>query len=372
VQHGDIHSEQVGVISGAFHGVGSAIVRGAAVHRLDGIGVVLGILIVADAFHDASVNASTIHLVQQGGALELDSTGAVGQIDHGVGLQRVPDHLGSVVAAQGSGHVDGLDACIQAGSHSVGVDVDRPHGIVLVAFLHGIITQGHQQHLSQLGAGDVAGGSEAVAAHTGDDAPGGAVLDVLVGPGIGGAEHVVVGRLGGLLDGVSAAVQHSADHLGSLATLDVFGRLEAAVLVPVDDAQRRGHINGFGILDLILIRERRPSAHDHDRQQHSHTEHQAQNLLLGEMLAPQAPPSIFPTAFPLGSHGNCPIKTHHLPPNRAGGGRNGVFSPWTTEGHTSMITGRIMGFRLVFLYRYRDISPLMADLMVAQSTMPRT
>src|SRR5699024_4577634 len=36
VQHGDIHSEQVGVISGAFHGVGSAIVCGAAVHRLDG------------------------------------------------------------------------------------------------------------------------------------------------------------------------------------------------------------------------------------------------------------------------------------------------------------------------------------------------
>src|SRR5699024_1317177 len=106
-------------------------------------------------------------------------------------------------------------------------------------------------HLSQLGAGDVAGGGEAVAAHTGDDATGGAVLDVLVGPGIDRAEHVVIGRLGGLLDGVSAAVQHSADHLGSLATLDVFGRLEAAVLVPVDDAQRRGHINGFGILDLI-------------------------------------------------------------------------------------------------------------------------
>ena len=37
----------------------------------------------------------------------------------------------------------------------------------------------------------------------------------------------------------------------------------------------------------------------------------------------------------------------------------------------SIITGRIMGLRLVFLYRYRDISPFMADLMVAQSLMLR-
>ena len=150
----------------------------------------------------------------------------------------------------------------------------------------------------------IAGGSEAVAANTGDDAPGGTVLDVLIGPGIVAVQHVDVGRLVCLLDGVSATVQHSADHLCSFTALNVVGRPEAVVLVPVDDAQRRGHINGFGILDLILIRERRPSAHDHDRQQHSHAEHQAQNLLQGKPLLPQALPPVFPTGFPLGSHGN--------------------------------------------------------------------
>ena len=148
----------------------------------------------------------------------------------------------------------------------------------------------------------IVGGGEAVAANTGDDAPGGTVLDVLIGPGIVAVQHVDVGRLVCLLDGVPAAVHHSADHLCSFTALNVVGRPEAVVLVPVDDAQRRGHINGFGILDLILIRERRPSAHDHDRQQHSHAEHQAQNLLLGASLGFQGVSLRFPTGFPFSSH----------------------------------------------------------------------
>ena len=74
------------------------------------------------------------------------------------------------------------------------------------------------------------------------------------------------------------------------------------ILVPADDVQRRARINGLGVLDLVLIRERRPGAHDHDRQHHSHTEHQAQNLLLGELLAPQCFAPQFPTDFTRRSH----------------------------------------------------------------------
>ena len=59
---------------------------------------------------------------------------------------------------------------------------------------------------------------------------------------------------------------------------------------------------GVGAFDLVLIRERRPGAHDHDRQHHSHTEHQAQNLLLGELLIPQCFAPQFPTDFPRRSH----------------------------------------------------------------------
>ena len=36
-----------------------------------------------------------------------------------------------------------------------------------------------------------------------------------------------------------------------------------------------------------------------------------------------------------------------------------------------MMTGRIMGLRLVFLYRKLEISPLTAPLMAAQSVMCR-
>ena len=81
-----------------------------------------------------------------------------------------------------------------------------------------------------------------------------------------------------------AAVEGHADHLGDLRPLNVALRMIRTILVPADDVQRRARINGLGVLDLVLIRERRPGAHDHDRQHHSHTEHQAQNLLLGELL----------------------------------------------------------------------------------------
>ena len=84
--------------------------------------------------------------------------------------------------------------------------------------------------------------------------------------------------------GLLAAVQGHADHLADLGPLNVPFGLIGPVRIPADDVQRRARINGLGVLDLVLIRERRPGAHDHDRQHHSHTEHQAQNLLLRELL----------------------------------------------------------------------------------------
>ena len=75
------------------------------------------------------------------------------------------------------------------------------------------------------------------------------------------------------------AVERHADHLSDLRALDVPFRVERTILIAADDVQCRARIDSLGVLDLVLIRERRPGAQDHDREHHSHTEHQAQNLL---------------------------------------------------------------------------------------------
>ena len=281
VQDLDVHSEQVSVVSGGLEGVivppTNDVSRAVALFHI--VGVDLGILIVGDVGQDAAVEAiiGAESGLQQGVA-GLDGLASQGVTD-GLSLQGVPDHLGGVVTGQSGVHVDALDAGIQANAGSVGVDVDGPRGVVQIAFLVGVIAQGDQQHLSQLSAGHVAGGSEAVAAHAGQDALGHAVLDVLVGPSVSTAQHVVERRHAGVLHRVLAAIEHDSDHLGSFTALDVLLGLEAVVLVAVRDAQCGDHVDGLFVHDLVLIRERCARAHDHDRQQHSHAEHQAQNLL---------------------------------------------------------------------------------------------
>jgi hypothetical protein len=159
-----------------------------------------------------------------------------------------------------------------------------------------IEAQADQQHLSQLGAGHMAVGAEPAAAHAGHDALRHAGLNVLLRPSsVGGVAHV--GERGGgrcAQGGLLAAVQGHADHLADLGPLNVPFGLIGPVRIPADDVQRRARINGLSVLDLVLIRERRPGAHDHDRQHHSHTEHQAQNLLLGDSLSLNALPRNFP------------------------------------------------------------------------------
>ena len=82
-----------------------------------------------------------------------------------------------------------------------------------------------------------------------------------------------------LTAGFLAAVECHADHLGDLGAGDVALRLERAVGVTADDVQCSTSIDSLSVLDLGLIRERRPGPYDHDGQHHSHAENQGQNLL---------------------------------------------------------------------------------------------
>ena len=61
------------------------------------------------------------------------------------------------------------------------VDVGCP-GIAYKALCIGVVAQGHQQHLGQLGAGHVAVGAEPAAAHARHDALGHAGLNVALPP----------------------------------------------------------------------------------------------------------------------------------------------------------------------------------------------
>ena len=218
-------------------------------------------------------------------------------------LQGVPHHLGRSVAGQGSGDIQTFQALVQALLGGTDVDIHVP-SVAGVALDVRIEAQADQQHLSQLGAGHIAVGAEPAAAHTRHDALGHAGLNVLLRPSsVGGVAHV--GERGGgrcAQGGLLAAVQSHTNHFGDLRTLNVPFGLIRPVRIPADDVQHRAGINGLSVLDLVLIRERRPGAHDHDRQHHSHTEHQAQNLLLGELLAPQCFAPQFPTDFTRRSH----------------------------------------------------------------------
>ena len=189
------------------------------------------------------------------------------------------------VAGQSGRDIHAFQALVQANLGSTNVDIHIP-SIAGVTFNVGIVTQADQQHLGQLAGSHIAVGAEPAAAHAGHDALGHAGLNVLLRPSsVGGVAHV--GERGGgrcAQGGLLAAVQGHADHLADLGPLNVPFGLIGPVRIPADDVQRRARINGLSVLDLVLIRERRPGAHDHDRQHHSHTEHQAQNLLLRELL----------------------------------------------------------------------------------------
>ena len=185
------------------------------------------------------------------------------------------------MTSDGSVSVHRLQTSIQALLSSADIDVGSP-GVAGEALVLGLVAQGNEQHLGQLDAGHVAVGGKLAAADAGDDALCGAGLDVALSPGsVGVVAHVAEGGGGvGADSGVLAAVQGHADHLGDLSAGDVALGLERAVGVTADDVQCSTSIDSLSVLDLGLIRERRPGPYDHDGQHHSHAENQGQNLLL--------------------------------------------------------------------------------------------
>ena len=269
---GNLLCEQIGVVSGGsvvtirIGFVGAVLVVG-ILHLAQVVGVNTSVLVVVDVGQDAGVGLSTEHLAQQGLAAAQ------------VNVQCVPDHLGSVVTGQSNRHVHVFQASIQTNLGGLGVDVQSP-GVAQEAFIFCVVAQSHQQHLSQLGAGQVSSGSKAAAANACHDAFHGAELNILVGPCRGRiGQHVGVAGSSHVLDSVLTAVDHHADQLCSLSTGDVLFGVVVAVFEAVDDTQCYAHINGLCVLDLILIAERCACAHDHDGEHHSQAEHQAENLL---------------------------------------------------------------------------------------------
>ena len=212
----------------------------------------------------------------------------------------------------------------QALLHGSGSHVDGPVCAGELVVL--VITHSAQDHGQNLIASDVLIGPEGVIFEALDVLCVTAVVDVTSVPVV--CVHVSENLSAGIDVGLlvlHVAGCHAIDHRGHLGTSDGLLRLEGVIFIAVDDAHTGQNFCRLAILrgDVFRVGEgHRPSAHDHDRQQHSHAKHQAQNLLLGKPLRPQAPPSIFPTGFPLGSHGILQGESAGLcPSSRAKAGR---------------------------------------------------
>ena len=295
-QNADGLVQQVGVIVVHVGPAGiAALVGRAVVSRAVQTDVIGGLAVVLLHGIQNAVDGKDVILVLQqgdlvlGGAHDLVLNGAlggeltVGVGDQGVvvldlvGAQSVPDHLGGVLTGQRGVGVDVAQAVIEALGGGVDVDVHSPVGAgVLLHVL--VVAQGDQQHLGSLGAGDVAGGVELVVAHASDDALLHAGLDVRGGPAV--IAHVGEHDVGSAQNGLVAAVEQHADHLGHLLAGDVALRIEGSVGHTVDDVQRDAGINGFLVtgIDRALIGERSACANDHDAEHHCQSENHNQYL----------------------------------------------------------------------------------------------
>ena len=281
------------------------------VHRTGAVGIAIGVLVVKVGDQDAGAlvvemagglqvgdlvgddHALHLHGVelvfQQGlvGDRELGGTddGAAGGVQHHiiadhVAVQSVVEHLGSVVTGQrGVGGGVG-QVLVEADGVGPGVHVDLPVGAGVT--LHsGVVAQGHQDHLGGLGHGHVAFGIEGAVTLAGDDAQGGAVLDVVLGP-VAGSVGVGVGhRL--TQHGVLAAVEDAADDGGHLSTADGVRGSIGAVVVAGDDAQGRQHGDSLFVDDVGAVAEivsaHSRSADDHHGQNHDESQSQAESPL---------------------------------------------------------------------------------------------
>ena len=195
-------------------------------------------------------------LISRGNQLHVGVL-AVAQ-NYGVSKYCIVDQLCSVLTrasgSEGSGYV--LQQAVLV-SQCVGLGCPACAG---QTSLLSIVTQGYQQHLSSFLSGYLVVRAELGVALTSNDAQRLAVLDVAaspVGANVGERGLVVVVRRSVRITGAQ-----NVDHLRHLRTGYGTVRLERAVVVAVNYAQRYQSVHNFGVnLDVSRIRERRTSKH---------------------------------------------------------------------------------------------------------------
>ena len=221
-----------------------------------------------------------------------DSDDGLGVILNHGGLQGVQSEQASLFTGNDLVAVESLDqAVVQAIAQS---QLGNGNGPVAAgeALDVAVITQGAQQHLHEVVAGQGSSGTEGAVSIAVDDALLRAVSDVA-------GEHVVGGNIlkgsgvSGQSGGGGGAQDQVADDLGSLTTIQGVLGLEGAVSVTIDDTDCGHHVDSFLIGDAVIIREVRGTSADGD-QRHGHNQSQYQRK---ELLHLGFPPFEF-TGFP--------------------------------------------------------------------------
>ena len=279
----------------ADHDAGAVGVQsGTNVHALrSAVGILLVAIQVGELVGDGNALHlhSAEHLPQKGALLGVVQLGlggdsvvssagdhvAVGDHAH---VQSVVQQLSGVVTGQvGAG--DGVgQILIEAQSVGPDIGVDLPVG-TSVALNTSVVAQSDQDHLAGLSNGHVAVGVEGAVALTSHDAKSGAVLDVALGPVIGG---VGVGVVEGLTQHrILATVQDDTDHLGHLGPGDDPGGVIGAVVLAVDDIQSGKHRDGLFVDDVSAIAEiinaHSANADNHHGNDHDESQSQAESPL---------------------------------------------------------------------------------------------
>ena len=293
---GSIEVILVGLITVVLHGT---IPIGAALGIPDGSGTAPNIVVI----HNSQVKDLLAQGRSGGGAGTVRTSS--GRVPDGVNLNGLKDQLSHQLTGSGLGQVGvGVQIVQQAlltggGSHTEGPLVA---GVLVVL----VITHSTQDHGQHLVPGHLLIGTKGVRGEALDVLGVAAVVDIAGEPvvSVDVIEQILANKLADLAVG-DVAGSSTIDHRGHLCAVDVTLRQETAVIVTLNDSHPGQDFCCLCIVvrELILIREgSRPSAHDHDRQQHSHAKHQAQNLLLGASLGFQGVSLRFPTGFPFSSH----------------------------------------------------------------------
>ena len=183
-------------------------------------------------------------------------------------LESVQAHLGTLLTGENGGAAD-AQAVEETDLIGDLGDVDLPVGAGEALDL-GIIAERDEEHLGELEAGQLAGGSEGAVTVAGHNAGGGAVVNKAGGP----AGSRDVGELGSTDESLGGLVaeQQVADDLGSLLTGEVVLGVEVALLIANENADGVHDFHSFIVVDLVGIFEScvadGDEGHGHDQRQH--------------------------------------------------------------------------------------------------------